>query len=87
MFTCPPPVRNASQREFPILRNSGIRKPELGSGRVALAYVFSSSINLWNEFIYVSEIYKLLLYAYFLCRDLILIRAGDVSEKQYLKKF
>jgi len=33
-----------------------------------------------------SEIYRLLLYAYFLCRDLILIRAGDVSEKQYLKK-
>jgi hypothetical protein len=33
-----------------------------------------------------TEIYKLLLYAYFLCRDLILIRAGDVSEKQYLKK-
>ncbi len=27
------PARNASQREFPILRNSGIRKPELGSGR------------------------------------------------------
>ncbi len=33
-----------------------------------------------------TEICKLLLYAYFLCRDLILIRAGAVSEKQYLKK-
>jgi len=33
-----------------------------------------------------SEIYKLILCAYFLCRDLILIRAGDFSEKQYLKK-
>jgi len=69
-----------------MLRNASFRIPELGSGRVALAYVFSSSINLWNEFIYVSEIPKLLLYAYFLCRDLILIRAGDVSEKQYLRK-
>jgi len=44
----PPPARNASQREFPILRNSGNRKPEPGSRRAFRASVFKMLVRLWR---------------------------------------